>query len=355
MDIRDLYQELEIIKETKNKRIVLVRSKIDRLLYLKKELPLNNKAIYQQLQQLKNKHIPKIYQLQESDDGIIVIEEYINAISLEEYCLNHDLNRKEVLEIFKQLCLIVANLHQQKPPIIHRDIKPSNIFYLHQKIYLFDFDISRNFKDAKKQDTVLLGSVGYASPEQYGFGQSSQQSDIYALGILLNFLFTKTLPNEKLATGVERTVIEKATNLDPKSRYNSVIEMMQALNIDSKEYLIKKLVVDLPGLKNNSVMKKFLAICGYLILIFSCLTTDLTSNGVLLTGINLWLNRLIILGIVITIILFAGNYMDIRNSCFFSQSKSLVLKIFGIIITVFAWILVEILIFTIISNVLNLS
>ena len=64
MDIRDLYQELEIIKETKNKRIVLVRSKIDRLLYLKKELPLNNKAIYQQLQQLKIKQIPKIYQLQ---------------------------------------------------------------------------------------------------------------------------------------------------------------------------------------------------------------------------------------------------------------------------------------------------
>ena len=119
MDIRDLYQELEIIKETKNKRIILVRSKIDRLLYLKKELPLNNKAIYQQLQQLKIKQIPKIYQLQESDDGIIVIEEYINAISLEEYCLNHDLNRKEVLEIFKQLCLIVANLHQQNPPIIH--------------------------------------------------------------------------------------------------------------------------------------------------------------------------------------------------------------------------------------------
>ena len=185
MDIRDLYQELEIIKETKNKRIVLVRSKIDRLLYLKKELPLNNKAIYQQLQQLKIKQIPKIYQLQESDDGIIVIEEYINAISLEEYCLNHDLNRKEVLEIFKQLCLIVANLHQQKPPIIHRDIKPENIFVNQFGDFkLGDFGIARSLEHITT-GLSRKGTYSYMAPEVVKGKVYDSGADLYSLGLVM--------------------------------------------------------------------------------------------------------------------------------------------------------------------------
>lgn len=46
MDIRNLYHELEIIKENENKRLVLVRNKIDHLLYLKREIPAYNKEVY---------------------------------------------------------------------------------------------------------------------------------------------------------------------------------------------------------------------------------------------------------------------------------------------------------------------
>ncbi|WRK54279.1 hypothetical protein SD457_04580 [Coprobacillaceae bacterium CR2/5/TPMF4] len=53
MDIRNLYHELEIIKENENKRLVLVRNKIDHLLYLKREIPAYNKEVYYQLAKIK--------------------------------------------------------------------------------------------------------------------------------------------------------------------------------------------------------------------------------------------------------------------------------------------------------------
>ena len=142
MDIRNLYHELEIIKENENKRLVLVKNKIDHLLYLKREIPAYNKEVYYQLAKNQIKQIPKIYQLQEIGNKIVVIEEYINANTLEEYVLNNKINKQESLLIFKQICNIVKELHNLKPPVIHRDIKPSNIFYDGSKVHLFDFDIS---------------------------------------------------------------------------------------------------------------------------------------------------------------------------------------------------------------------
>ena len=137
MDIRNLYHELEIIKENENKRLVLVKNKIDHLLYLKREIPAYNKEVYYQLAKNQIKQIPKIYQLQEIGNKIVVIEEYINASTLEEYVLNNKINKQESLLIFKQICNIVKELHNLKPPVIHRDIKPSNIFTMVQKyIYL---------------------------------------------------------------------------------------------------------------------------------------------------------------------------------------------------------------------------
>ena len=153
MDIRNLYHELEIIKENENKRLVLVRNKIDHLLYLKREIPAYNKEVYYQLAKNQIKQIPKIYQLQEIGNKIVVIEEYINANTLEEYVLNNKINKQESLLIFKQICNIVKELHNLKPPVIHRDIKPSNIFYDGSKVHLFDFDISRNYQGDKNKDT----------------------------------------------------------------------------------------------------------------------------------------------------------------------------------------------------------
>jgi serine/threonine protein kinase len=87
-----------------------------------------------------------------------------------------------------QLCECLDSLHKLNPPIIHRDIKPENIIYHNNKVTLLDFGIARFLDSKKSKDTLILGSVGYAAPEQFGFQQSNPQTDIYALGKLMNYL-----------------------------------------------------------------------------------------------------------------------------------------------------------------------
>ena len=85
-----------------------------------------------------------------------------------------------------QLCECLDTLHTLNPPIIHRDIKPENIIYHDNKVTLLDFGIARFLDSKKSKDTLILGSVGYAAPEQFGFHQSDARTDLYAVGVLCN-------------------------------------------------------------------------------------------------------------------------------------------------------------------------
>lgn len=351
MDIRNLYYELEIIKENENKRLVLVRNRIDHLLYLKREIPRYNKEVYYQLAKSHVKCIPKIYHLQEIDNKIVVIEEYINSSTLEEYVLNNKISKQEALKIFKQLCNIVKQLHDLKPPVIHRDIKPSNIFYDGSKVYLFDFDISRNYQNDKNKDTYILGSVGYAAPEQFGFRQTNQQSDIYALGVLLNFILTKKLPNEGIYDGFESKVIHKAINIDPKQRYENVSMMLVDLDLEDNGYNLRYYLINLPGFRNNSLIKKILALAGYILIFLVCMVSEMTIDNEILTGFDLWINRILVFFIIMTGILFAGNYLEIWEHCFFAKSKLKIMRVTGIIVTAIAWMFLEIFIIGCINSI----
>lgn len=72
------------------------------------------------------------------------------------------------------LCNILNALHSMTPPIIHRDIKPSNIIITsYNYAMLLDFNAAKQFSGQNESDTVLIGTPGYAAPEQYGFGSSS--------------------------------------------------------------------------------------------------------------------------------------------------------------------------------------
>ncbi|WP_455683750.1 protein kinase domain-containing protein [Thomasclavelia sp.] len=340
MNICEVYDELEIIKENKYKKISLVRSQIDHLLYLKREIANHNKEIYFQLSKKESRYWPKIFQIQEYDNKIIVIEEYINAPTLEDILLNEAISKERVINIFSQVCYAVQELHQMNPPIIHRDIKPSNIFYENGRVYLFDFDISRNYQLQKNKDTQVLGSVGYAAPEQFGFGQSNSQSDIYALGVLLNVLLINKLPNESIYLGDEEKVIRKATSLDPQQRYLSIKELLDDLNI-KEDSSLKEFTYKLPGLNSGNKIKETLLFIGYVMILLFCYNAPVTSNGVLATGITAFLYRTYMYMIIMTIILVTADYLNIHNYCFFSKSNYLILRIFGIILFLFVLLFLE--------------
>lgn len=79
------------------------------------------------------------------------------------------------------------------PPIVHRDIKPSNIILTEGgRIVLIDLNAARLDDKKSSHDTQLIGTAGFAAPEQYGFAASSPRADLYAAGILMRVLLTGT-------------------------------------------------------------------------------------------------------------------------------------------------------------------
>ena len=100
----------------------------------------------------------------------------------------------------KQLCDVLGYLHAQSPPIIYRDMKPSNVMLKPDgNITLIDFGTAREFKEKNLADTVCLGTIGYAAPEQFGgMGQTDARTDIYCLGATLYHLVTGQNPVSRL-------------------------------------------------------------------------------------------------------------------------------------------------------------
>src|SRR5258706_5378934 len=103
---------------------------------------------------------------------------------------------EELLNIGIQLSTVLGYVHTRQPPIIFRDLKPANVMLTaDEHLYLIDFGIARLFKPGKVKDTLILGSPGYAAPEQYGKAQTTASADIYSLGVMLHQLISGSDPS----------------------------------------------------------------------------------------------------------------------------------------------------------------
>ena len=148
------------------------------------------------------------------------------------------------LNYINQLCAVLEYLHGQTPPVIFRDLKPANVMVADNgEIKLIDFGIARFFKPGQTHNTVDLGTPGYASPEHGSRGQTDPRSDIYSLGVLFHQLVTGYDPVSAAvpfqlpavrslnpqAPNLVTAVVQRATQLRPEQRYQSVVEFRQAL------------------------------------------------------------------------------------------------------------------------------
>lgn len=329
----ELYKEVMILKENPDKKIYLVKSEIDSLFYVKKILKHYDILVYQKLKDLSLIHIPHIIEIHEIDHLCIIIEEYMNYPTLDNYIINYEINRRKAFDIVLQLCDTLEILHQNK--IVHRDIKPENIFYDGENIYLFDFDISRIHQKDQAKDTRLLGSYGYAAPEQFGFAQSDARTDIYALGILWNVMLTGKFPQEQIFKGPEMDIIQKAIQIDPLQRYQSITEMKR----DLVNHLESSWVI--PGFRGKKLITKFVASALYIFLlaVIACSKFENIESWSLLDVVY----KFLLLGLFLIIIGFAGNYRKIWRNCILQQSKYQMIRIIGRVLSgiliVFAWIL----------------
>ncbi|ATW23752.1 serine/threonine protein kinase [Candidatus Formimonas warabiya] len=231
------YELLECLSQNEINETFLIKSRDDGVLrvakcYKRKNYPAAN-AESDILSNLHHEGLPQFVSCYENDAAVFVVREYVRGVSLDEYAGGKGLLPNEVLSIAKQLCDILAYLHGQKPPIIHRDIKPENIIINDGKIVLIDFGISRKYNDEATKDTTYIGTREFSPPEQFGFSQTDNRSDIYAFGVLLCYLLTggtdlkriqQTVKNKRL-----RNIILKCTAFSPDRRYADIAAVKSAL------------------------------------------------------------------------------------------------------------------------------
>lgn len=180
----------------------------------------------------------------ESDESMLIVMEYVSGVSLD--CLMKEggaQSEKLVVDWGKQLCGVLHYLHTRKPSIIYRDVKPANILIQPDGLLkLVDFGIARTYKKEQAQDTVCLGTKGYAAPEQFGGqGQTDPRTDVYGVGVTLYHLVTGCNPaeepyeirpirehNPELSVGLEKIILTCTKN-NPAERYQSCDALRFAL------------------------------------------------------------------------------------------------------------------------------
>lgn len=174
-----------------------------------------DKAAIQLISQLDSDYIAKIVEYTDSE----IYMEYIDGEALS--CKNTPSDR--VHQLFSELCDAISALHSVG--VIHRDIKPSNIMLTSEgHIKLIDFDAARVKKINQDKDTAFIGTDGFAPPEQYGFEQTDERSDIYALGVTM-----KLILGDGFEKSPYRAVVEKCLKFSPDQRYPSVMAVKKAL------------------------------------------------------------------------------------------------------------------------------
>lgn len=201
-------ERLETLKDSEKSRIYLVFDTENRRMLVEKHLQ-GDLTIYERLAELPHPYLPELYEVRSGLDETVVVEEYIEGRSIAEAHPTERQLRKWLLE----LCVVLQHLHKNQ--IVHRDIKPSNLLIdADGHIRLIDFDAAREEKPQAESDTRLIGTRGYAPPEQYGFAQTDGRADIYALGITFRELLGQIAKKRRW-----RHILKRCTALEPKRRY----------------------------------------------------------------------------------------------------------------------------------------
>lgn len=204
--------------------VTLVRRKTDGKKFIRKEYPDNKTEIFNILKTMDLPEFPHIAYLLFAG-RTIVIEEYVEGISLDDLITKgmHPANFN-VTRLLQKLLPALSALHNAG--IIHRDIKPEHIILdKNLQPHLIDFGIARLKKQRHSQDTEILGTRQFAPPEQFGYQQTDERSDIYSLGQTLVALAHFVPMNSR-----EKEIIQKAISFSPADRFQNADCMLLALN-----------------------------------------------------------------------------------------------------------------------------
>ncbi|MDQ7826738.1 MAG: serine/threonine-protein kinase [Candidatus Eremiobacteraeota bacterium] len=198
------------------------------------------KSEAQLLSMLSHKDIPKVNDFFTEGTCHYLVMEFIEGETLEQIARDRAPAVEEVLSWGLRICDILEYLHRMN--IIFRDIKPSNVMIARDgRVHLIDYGIARFYSPESICDTHLLGTPGFAPPEQYGKGQSDRRSDIYALGATIFFLLSRedvakyhfAFPglsslNPDVSHALEKVIV-RCLEIEPLKRFQRVNDLKEAL------------------------------------------------------------------------------------------------------------------------------
>ena len=230
------YDQLECLSGRRGRETFLVRARADGALavakcYDRAVLDLDP-AAPDPAEGLDHPGLPRFRGKYHSDRYLCVVRDYVEGTALSDHVRENAMTQEEIVAVCCKLCDVLSYLHSRPQPVIHRDIKPENVILTPAGgVCLIDFDIARTFKPEAESDTLFFGTKGYAPPEQYGFAQTDARTDIYSLGVLLRYLLTGSVrenKNIRLYRPLEK-IIARCTAFAPEKRYPNAGAVKKAL------------------------------------------------------------------------------------------------------------------------------
>lgn len=282
-------RNIEELKQV-NESTCIVHNEQSGEIMIKKRLDIENVSAMERLCSIRHKNLSAVIKITEENGKYFSYSEFVPGNSIQHYIDSGKIfDEDEAIKIIVAVCDGLEVLHENG--IVHRDITASNIILSYDgNVKIIDYGITRIAKQSAARDTYILGTAGYAAPEQFGFSQSDSRTDIYSTGVLLNVLLTGKFPNEKLCSGKLRSVVQKCTSIDSANRFSSVNELKKEL---SEPKALLKNDDGFPGFRSRKLIIKILASLIYFIIIFtdfSLVASVYTSKGLLhaiLLGIDL--------------------------------------------------------------------
>ena len=224
--ILQLYSLVAVLSRKNGCEVMRLRNRQSGKELILRSLPTPTEA-YGKLQKIRCNNLPEVYDVLELEDGQIVLEEYINGITAAQVMEAGKYRSAGARTVLLGVCDALTVLHRLG--IIHRDVKPENVMVESSgRVVLIDLNASR-IESVANKDTVIMGTVGYASPEQLGLSQSDARTDIYAAGVLYNVLLTGQHPSVTLAPGKAGRIVRKCTAVNPQERYQTAGDLWAAL------------------------------------------------------------------------------------------------------------------------------
>ena len=184
---------------------------------------------YRRLAGRTHPNLVTVYDVIDDEASPTVLREYLPGQSLDQLLQRDPPDPRRVRRLALDICDGLIALHSLQ--IVHKDLKPENIIITPDgTARLIDYGIATVFGADRPSETALLGTIGFAAPEQFGFNRTDGRTDLYAFGVLLNVLLTHEHPTvRQYRQGSMGRVIRKCLVTNPDGRYPSAVALRRDL------------------------------------------------------------------------------------------------------------------------------